>query len=439
MNHNNFAENSQYDAFICYADHDFDRQAAETLRKGIAHYKPSRKGFEKNVREHFDQIYMETVEEVRQTGLTDATRLLLDKSQFLIVVCSPRAKDSVRIKEIIEYFKANDKEERILPLLIEGEPSRAFPPALYGERTISLTNGCGEIEEINVEPLATDIRARSVRKSLARIRPMRLKIIAAMIGCGYDDLEQRHLKRIRRRVVAATAAITVVALGLISVFTYLRWDALRQEAIAKEQTEMAVDLLNSMFHDLPEKFKNIPDAKPVVDELLLDNIRALRVSGSQSIKNKKVDINEVLQVKPGDSTGMILRKARLLREFGRKQESFRALDIASKSPDSHLPAEYFQAARQFTQAGYVQGQYVQAIEKDMPAAANGMTAGDIIIELNGIKVGEYNDLWETINKLQFDAPVTVTYLRWPKNGAYLKRSFKTKLHDGMLGITYEPI
>jgi hypothetical protein len=439
LNHNQPEVNSHYDAIICYVDHNFDRQAAKTLRDQIVRYIPPRKGFEKNVRERFDQIYIETIEEVQQAGLTDATRLLLDISEFLIVVCSPRAKDSVRLKEIVEYFKSLGKEERILPLLIESEPSQAFPPALFGERTISLPNSRGEIEQVKVEPLATDIRTRSVRKSLARIRQMRLKIIAAMIGCSYDDLEQRHLKRVRQRVIVVTSLIAAVALGLISIFIYLRQNAIRQETIAKKQTQMAVDLLNSMFHELPKKFKDIRDAKPVLYGLLLDNIRALRVSGSQTIKNKKIDIEEVLRVKPGDSAKLILRKVRLLREFGRKREVLEALDAAQKVPDSSLPDEYFKEAQLFTQAGFTQGEYVIEIESGMPAVMNGMTVGDIIIELNGVHVGEYNDLWETTNKLPFDGTVTVTYLRLEKSGAYVKRSFKTKLHDGMLGIVYEAI
>jgi hypothetical protein len=67
-------------------------------------------------------------------SLTEQTLAALEASQFLVVLCSPNAARSKYVNEEVRRFKALGRAERVIPVIIEGEPGDAerdcFPPAL---------------------------------------------------------------------------------------------------------------------------------------------------------------------------------------------------------------------------------------------------------------------------------------------------------------------
>jgi hypothetical protein len=68
------------------------------------------------------------------------------------------------------------------------------------------------------EPLAADLRAHAGLSRRRRYDLARLRLVAAILGCGFDDLRQRELQRRRRRAAiggAAAAAMLLVVAGLI--------------------------------------------------------------------------------------------------------------------------------------------------------------------------------------------------------------------------------
>ena len=54
----------------------------------------------------------------------------LAQSRYLVVICSKRTPLSEWCQKDIEIFKGLHGEERIIPVLIEGEPDEAFPSSL---------------------------------------------------------------------------------------------------------------------------------------------------------------------------------------------------------------------------------------------------------------------------------------------------------------------
>jgi hypothetical protein len=107
----------------------------------------------------------------------------------------------------VELFSELHGKDKILALLIDGEPDEAFPPSIR-EREVD-----GNI--ILVEPLAADIRADSWAKSLKLLRQEKLRLIAPILGVKYDDLKQRHKERFVKKVAtlssAAFACVTAFA------------------------------------------------------------------------------------------------------------------------------------------------------------------------------------------------------------------------------------
>src|ERR1700733_11985450 len=55
-------------------------------------------------------------------SLTEQTLGALEASQFLIVICSPRAAQSQYVNEEIRRFKALGRAHRVIPVIVDGEP-----------------------------------------------------------------------------------------------------------------------------------------------------------------------------------------------------------------------------------------------------------------------------------------------------------------------------
>lgn len=157
--------------------------------------------------------------------LTDA----LESSACQIVICSPNAAKSHWTNEEILTYKRLGREDRIFCLIVDGEPgsqhAECFPPALnfrMGEN--------GELTDVPAEPIAADARAHGDGKANAK-----LKLIAGMLGVGFDSLKQRDAQRRHRRMMAITAAASV---GMV-VTTGLAGYALVQRNEAEAQRERA--------------------------------------------------------------------------------------------------------------------------------------------------------------------------------------------------------
>lgn len=67
----------------------------------------------------------------------DATRDALAASTFMVVLCSPDAADSAYVNEEIRVFKSMGRADRIIPVIISGEPGdpdrECFPKVLTRE------------------------------------------------------------------------------------------------------------------------------------------------------------------------------------------------------------------------------------------------------------------------------------------------------------------
>jgi hypothetical protein len=145
-------------------------------------------------------------------------REALSASNSLIVICSPNAAASKWVNEEVRTFKASGRANRCFPLVVAapesgpGQPDRideAFPRALRFE-----VSADGAISDRLVEPLAAD-----ARDGKDGWRDACLKIVAGVLGLGFDDLRRRDEARRRRQRVLR--AITGAAAAAVAVCGYL--------------------------------------------------------------------------------------------------------------------------------------------------------------------------------------------------------------------------
>src|SRR5215469_15989924 len=214
----------KYRAFISYSHR--DKAWGDWLHKTLESFRtparlvgrPSRDGA---VPKRLYPVFRDRDELPSSANLGENIDAALRESRYLIVICSPRAAVSRWVDGEIRSFKRLGRADRVLCLVVDGEPNatdrpgtgelECFPPSLR-----FMVDEAGELTPARTEPIAADARPDKDGKANAR-----LKILAGLLGVGYDELKQREKqRRLHRRLQWAAAGLAVLAIligGWISV------------------------------------------------------------------------------------------------------------------------------------------------------------------------------------------------------------------------------
>ncbi len=212
---------TRYWAFISYSSK--DAAHARWLHRAIETYgipaKLVEHGHKTPVGEpapkRLQPVFRDRAELPASSDLGQSIGEALAASRYLIVICSPNAAQSRWVNREIEAFTELGRGGRIFAFVVDGEPNsgdarECFPPALRQH-----------------EPLAADARPQGDGRADAR-----LKLLAGMLGVGFDALKQREAQRRVRRLELAVA----ITLVLVLAFAGLAWYAnqARERAVVAE-------------------------------------------------------------------------------------------------------------------------------------------------------------------------------------------------------------
>ncbi len=217
----------KYDAFISYRHADLDKFVAENLHreleafrlpKSIAKKRPGQKN-------RIERVFRDREELPLTSDINDPIMSALRDSEYLIVICSPRLRESMWCKKEIETFVELRGREHVMGVLIEGEPLQSFPDELLF-RTEKRVRPDGIEEEIRipVEPLAADVRGKT-KKEVKKLIPSEVqRLCAGMFHLNYDDIRQRHREQKMKRILTASliGGAICLAFGIYSTATALR-------------------------------------------------------------------------------------------------------------------------------------------------------------------------------------------------------------------------
>ncbi|MCM1063880.1 MAG: TIR domain-containing protein [Eubacterium sp.] len=225
----------RYDAFISYRHKELDKFAAENLHRQMEAFRlPGKLSGRTEGRTRISRVFRDRDELPLTNSLEDNITEALRQSEYLVVICSPRLKESLWCRKEIETFIGMHGRKNVFAVLIEGEPEDSFPEELlYEEETIQHPDGTAETVRRQLEPLAADIRGRTKREMLKALRTEKLRLLAPMFSLNYDDLRQRHRERRLKRILAASLAAAAVCLCFGTFSTYMALRIQRQ----KEQLE----------------------------------------------------------------------------------------------------------------------------------------------------------------------------------------------------------
>lgn len=213
-----------YDAFISYRHTELDKYAAELLHRQLESFRlPGNIAKQrKDGRTRINRVFRDKDELPLTNNLEDPILQALQTSEYLIVVCSPRLRESLWCRKEIETFISMHGREKILAVLIEGEPEDSFPEELlYREEVIIDADGNSHTERIPMEPLAADIRGKDRHAMKKALKTELLRLLAPMFSLNYDDLRQRHRERRMKRILAASLSVGAVCLAFGTVSTVM--------------------------------------------------------------------------------------------------------------------------------------------------------------------------------------------------------------------------
>lgn len=230
-----------YDAFISYRHTPLDQFVAQNLHKKLEAFRlPASlvKQRGKDCKKKIERVFRDRDELPLATNLADPITQALQDSEFLIVICSPRLPQSQWCRKEIETFIEMHGRERILAVLIEGEPEDSFPEELlYRDREVKQEDGSVRIVREPVEPLAADVRGKTKKEILKAMDGELLRLAAAMFGCTYDDLKQRHKEQKMKRMLTVSFAASSIFLVFGTVSAAMAFRIQRQ----KEQIQLQSD------------------------------------------------------------------------------------------------------------------------------------------------------------------------------------------------------
>jgi WD40 repeat protein len=245
-------------------------------------------------------VFRDEEELPADADLTRNIRQALEHSDLLVVICSPRAVSSRFVAEEIRYFKELGKSDRVLALVIDGEPNASddlakqaagltaalecFPePLRFGvacpDGTVDWTT--------RTEPIAADARPegqpvegwttgaayreqllherlldrgeieRKVRQYEERLELVKLKIVAGALSIPLGVLTQRdkatQLLKVQRRLrTIRRLAVSFLCLGLLTTLAALV--AWQQRGAAKQETRHAEAARKAQVHALAMAF-----------------------------------------------------------------------------------------------------------------------------------------------------------------------------------------
>lgn len=244
----------RYRAFISYSHADAATAAwlhARLERYRVPAHLVGRDAATGRIERRLGRCFRDQAELSAAAHLGETLQQALREAQALIVVCSPASARSRWVHDEIRYFQSLGRGAQIYALIVAGEP-HADDPAQECLPAALLVDADGIALP---EPLAADARVQRDGRHDAF-----LKLVAGLIGVGFDELRRREQQRRARQVtlIVGSSLGIAVLMGVLAVVAYqARNEALRAHQLAEQRQHQAEDLLQFMIGDLRGKLEPI--------------------------------------------------------------------------------------------------------------------------------------------------------------------------------------
>ncbi len=254
----------EYD--ICILSTRSDEPTARKLGESIRGYRLPPKTKLSDPTMDYRRLLYDCKEEPLDTG----RRGILERSRFLVLICSPATQNNPVILERLDCFRENHGQEDIIAVIAEGEPIDSFPPSFIETVTVQhILPDMSVVERTEtIEPVAADLRGATERRRREALRYETVRIAASVLGLHPDDLEQRHRARRRRAATIAMSIVGAVCLAAAGIFLRLGLIAKAEGEIAEQQTDLSISIAKRTIEELPASFAEDEQALQYIDEAI---------------------------------------------------------------------------------------------------------------------------------------------------------------------------
>lgn len=214
----------KYYAFISYKRE--DEEWAKWLQYKLEHYKlPSNLNGRTDLPKEIRPVFRDQ-SELAAGVLADEINKALTNSKYLIVICSPRAAQSVWVGKEVQTFIDLGRTDKIIPFIIGGTAhaqnltDECFPLALLNFPPEQ------ELLGINIDEMGRDAAA--------------VKVVAQMFGLKFDTLWQRYERENRRRrvfIIVAALLLAMIGIGVAVGFSRQNKRIMDQKEKIEKQNE----------------------------------------------------------------------------------------------------------------------------------------------------------------------------------------------------------
>lgn len=272
----------EYIAYISCRRRPLDTAVAKKTQRLIERYELP-KALCKNGSQKPGSVFLDEDEEPGSSAVSENAAKALDRSRYLIVVCTPDTPLTKWCEREIKYFLKNHDRDHLLAVLAAGDPYQSFPRGL-----------CNEYDEEGntvreVTPITADIVSRTPRGALRKLESEYIRLAAALTERPYDTLLSSETRRRMRKFSACMCAVCALMAALtIGMFVKNRTYAAKMDELTSANRESALqnELLireNEELREQNRKFllsesETLAAASENALDVEIDRLKAVRLA-----------------------------------------------------------------------------------------------------------------------------------------------------------------
>lgn len=279
----------RYRAFLSYSHK--DKSWADWLHKVLEGYRVPKQlvgtaGRDGPIPAKLFPVFRDREELPSASDLNSQISDALRESEYLIVICSPHAAKSHWVNEEILSYKRLGRENRILALIVDGEPNAPGDQECFPEALKYRLGADGKASTELTEPIAADARETGDGRENAK-----LKLVAGLLGVGFNDLKHRELEAAKRRLrifQGVAASMTVLALLAVAggVMSY------RYMQRSNEMTEASVKIVAGFTNEVISLRNELPQA--TLDRFVVQINQQLSGLFKQGVHTQSIDEQQAI-------------------------------------------------------------------------------------------------------------------------------------------------
>lgn len=322
-------EPEAYCAFISYTHKPLDERWAKWLVREIERYNLPKDLVADGYPKKLGKCYRDKDEFSAEPELRTVIEDALTNSATMIVVCSRDTPKANWVNNEIRMFRTIGNGQRVLALLVDGEPSDAFPDALT-------VNKDGK----PIEPAAVDVRNLKYRGRKTLKHDAKLRVVSGIIGCKFDQLKKRDKLARQKKQRFNLAVGTILGAVLVWIISIIYIDGKNKAAdLSSVSIGQEAAALSSIDHlqlkavkvaSLAVSVAHSDEAKSNARQNLqqISKERILLSHTNYTLKNPPQATNEVLF---SDGTSAVLNDGKI---FYQNSDNSKYVQLLSRSSEN---------------------------------------------------------------------------------------------------------